>query len=72
MLQEVIVFLMSSYKVPPNSITYPRTYCSIVRSDASRPKVFLFVNALEVKARVIWVYFENLITDFCLFFYIIW
>ncbi len=30
MSQEVVVFLMSSDKVPPNSITYPYAYCSIM------------------------------------------
>jgi hypothetical protein len=70
MLQEVVIVCVGTNKEPENSITFSGTYRSIVRSDASRPNVFLFVNTLEVKARMKWVPFKFLIISPCLVLYI--
>ena len=68
----MIIFFMGSDEIPPYSIIYPHTYCSIMQSNAYRPKRCLTVNTLEVKARVIGVHDEKFVSCLRLFLYITW
>lgn len=67
--EKMIVFLMGTDKVPDHSIAYFDTYCRVVESDAHRIDGFYGINTLEMKARIVRIYFPQAICSPCLFLY---